>query len=76
MTSWTIKDRIPVVGLGGIATWRDAVEFIMAGAAAVEVGTATFADPLAMCKIVDGLRAFMKQKGYTSLDDFRGSAQI
>lgn len=69
------NERIPVVGLGGIATWRDAVEFIMAGAAAIEVGTATFANPLAMKQIVDGLRSFMKQKGYKSLNDFRGSAQ-
>jgi dihydroorotate dehydrogenase (NAD+) catalytic subunit len=68
-------DRIPVVGLGGIASWQDAVEFIMAGASAVQVGTATFANPLAMVQIVDGIAAFMRERGFTSLSDFRGSAQ-
>ncbi len=67
--------RIPVVGLGGIATWQDAVEFIMAGAAAVQVGTATFANPLAMTQIVDGLVQFMQSRGFTRLEDFRASAQ-
>ena len=51
------------------------VEAIMAGAAAVEVGTATFANPLAMVQIIDGLSAFMKRKGYKSLSDFRGIIQ-
>ncbi len=68
------NERIPVVGLGGVSCWQDAVEFIMAGAAAVEVGTATFGNPLAMTEIVEGLSEFMKRKGYKSLDDFRGCA--
>ena len=67
--------RIPVIGIGGIATWRDAVEFIMAGAAAVQVGTATFANPLAMKEIIEGIEAFMRRKGYSSVKDFRGIAQ-
>ena len=67
--------RIPVIGIGGIATWRDAVEFIMAGAAAVQVGTATFANPLAMKEIIEGIEAFMRCKGYSSVKDFRGIAQ-
>ena len=66
---------MPVVAIGGIATWQDAVEFIMAGASAVQVGTATFANPNAMIEIIDGLSAFMKRKGYTKLDDFRGIIQ-
>lgn len=69
------EERIPVIGIGGIATWRDAVEFIMAGAAAVQVGTATFANPFAMKEIVEGLEAFMKRKGYKSVKDFCGIAQ-
>ena len=68
------NERIPVVGLGGISCWQDAVEFIMAGASAVEVGTATFGNPLAMPEIVKGLRDFMAKKGYKTLDDFRGCA--
>ena len=70
------SQRIPVVGLGGISCWQDAVEFIMAGASAIQVGTATFANPCCMTEIIDGLAAFMKERGYQRLDDFRGLAQI
>lgn len=67
-------EQIPVIGLGGISTWQDTVEFIMAGASAIEVGTATFADPTCMNRIVDGLRAFMKRKGYKAIEEMRGLA--
>ena len=70
------SQRIPVVGLGGISCWQDAVEFIMAGAHAIQVGTATFANPRCMTQIIDGLAAFMKERGYQKLDDFRGLAQV
>ena len=70
------SQRIPVVGLGGISCWQDAVEFIMAGASAIQVGTATFANPRCMTEIIDGLAAFMKERGYQKLDDFRGLAQL
>ncbi len=69
------SERIPVVGLGGISCWQDAVEFIMAGAAAIQVGTATFANPRCMTEIIDGLAGFMQERGYRRLDDFRGIAQ-
>lgn len=69
------EKRVPVVAIGGIATWQDAVEFIMAGASAVQVGTATFANPKAMIEIIDGLSAFMKRKGYKSINDFKGIIQ-
>ena len=68
------EKQVPVVGLGGITTWKDAVEFIMAGAAAVQVGTATFINPKAMEEIVDGMKAFMKRKGYKSIEEMRGIA--
>lgn len=68
------EEQIPVVGLGGIEKWQDAVEFIMAGAAAVEVGTATFSHPGAMTEIIKGIRSFMERKGYRTLEDFRGCA--
>ena len=68
------NEQIPVIGLGGISTWQDAVEFIMAGASAIEVGTATFADPACMNSIVDGLRAFMERKGYRTIEEMRGIA--
>ncbi len=66
--------QIPVVGLGGISCWQDVVEFIMAGAQAVEVGTATFGNPYAMRDMIAGLALFMIRKGYRSLGDFRGCA--
>ncbi len=69
------EKRVPVVAIGGIATWKDAVEFIMAGASAVQVGTATFANPKAMIEIIDGLTSFMKRKGYKSINDFKGIIQ-
>ncbi len=50
--------HIPVVGMGGIATWQDALEFIMAGATAIQVGTATFVKPTAMLDIIDGLEHY------------------
>ena len=69
------SERIPVVGLGGISSWQDAVEFIMAGAQAIQVGTATFANPLAMIQIVEGIRSYMKAKGFKNISEFRGIAQ-
>ena len=67
--------RVPVIAIGGIATWQDAVEFIMAGADAIQVGTATFANPVAMIEIIDGLATFMKRKGYEKIADFKGIIQ-
>ena len=67
--------RVPVIAIGGIATWQDAVEFIMAGADAIQVGTATFANPVAMIEIIEGLSAFMKRKGYEKIADFKGIIQ-
>ena len=63
--------QIPVIGMGGIATWEDAVEFLMAGASAVSVGTAHFRDPQASLKIVDGIRQYMDDFGFTSVDQIR-----
>jgi len=68
------KPFVPIVGLGGIASWRDAVEFVMAGATAGQVGTSTFANPKAMEKIVDGIAAFMDRKGYRRVSDMRAIA--
>lgn len=68
------EERVPVIGIGGISCWQDAVEFIMAGASAVQVGTATFSNPKCMEEIVDGIKSFMLRKNYKCLDDFRGCA--
>ena len=67
--------RVPVIAIGGIAGWEDAVEFIMAGAAAVQVGTNTFTNPNTMIEVIDGLAAFMKRKGYHKIEEMRGLIQ-
>lgn len=66
--------RVPVIGVGGIATAEDAVEFMMAGAAAVQVGTATFVSPTAMPALLDGLLAFCARKGIRRVSDLTGIA--
>ena len=66
--------KVPVIGLGGITTWQDAVEFIMAGASAIQVGTATFSNPNAMLQIISGLENYMKTHGYSSIEELRGVA--
>ena len=68
------EKQVPVIAIGGIAEWQDAVEFIMAGATAVQVGTNTFANPNTMVEIVDGLKSFMARKGFKTIEDFRGCA--
>lgn len=70
-----VEKRVPVIAIGGVATWEDAVEFIMAGASAVQVGTNTFANPNTMIEVIDGLSAFMKRKGYRNIEEMRGIIQ-
>ncbi|MDR1732659.1 MAG: dihydroorotate dehydrogenase [Synergistaceae bacterium] len=64
---------IPVMGIGGISTWQDAVEFIMAGATAVQIGTATFIKPDVALDVIEGTAAFMKEERIESLEEIRGS---
>ena len=68
-------ENIPVVGRGGIATGRDALEFIMAGATAVQVGAANFANPRAMETIAEEMAAWMDKNGVKTLDEIRGCAR-
>lgn len=70
------EKRVPVIGIGGIEKWQDAVEFIMAGASAVQIGSAVFANPNVARDVCDGLKSFMKRKGYNNIEDFRGIAQV
>jgi dihydroorotate dehydrogenase (NAD+) catalytic subunit len=60
---------VPVIGMGGIATTEDALEFLMAGASAIQVGTATFARPTAMTEIIEGIEKFMSENGVTAISD-------
>ena len=60
---------IPVIGVGGIARAEDALEFLVAGCAAVQVGTATFVNPQAIAEVHDGIAAFLEHRGFKSLTD-------
>ena len=64
---------IPVIGMGGITRAEDALEFIIAGAAAVQVGTANFTDTLAMPKIIEGLNEWMAAHGVKNIEEIRGT---
>lgn len=64
--------RIPVVGIGGITCWQDAVEFFLVGAHAVQIGTANFINPRAAIEITEGLRGYLAARGLSQLSDLRG----
>jgi dihydroorotate dehydrogenase (NAD+) catalytic subunit len=64
---------VPVIGLGGIMNATDAIEFILAGASAVQVGTANFIDPMISVKIVDGIRAYMERHKIKAVTDLVGA---
>lgn len=66
--------RIPVIGVGGIASAEDAVEFLMAGASAVQVGTASFISPNAMPQVLEGLESFCARRGFARVSDLTGLA--
>jgi len=65
---------IPIIGAGGVTSAEDALEFLMAGASAVQVGTATFADPLAPLRVIEGLAAYVRANGLSSIRDVIGIA--
>lgn len=67
--------KIPVIGLGGIMTAEDAIEFLMAGATAIEVGTANFIDPCASVKIAEGINRWLDEQGVADVHDIIGAAQ-
>ena len=67
---------IPVVGMGGITCAEDAIEFLMAGATVVQVGTANFTDPYAMPKIIDGLNAWCDRHGVQNVSELTGTLQL
>jgi len=66
---------VPVIGCGGIATASDAIEFIMAGATAVQVGTATFIRPRAALNILEGIEQYMQEEGIEDIAEIRGAAR-
>ncbi len=74
---WQVASAVsvPIIGCGGIMTGTDAVEFLMAGATAVQVGTATFRNPLAPIEVIDGLACFMRERRIARVGDLIGTAR-
>jgi dihydroorotate dehydrogenase (NAD+) catalytic subunit len=68
--------NIPVVGLGGIMNWKDAVEFLLAGATAIQIGTANFIDPAITVKVAEGINDYLDRHGYSSVRDIIGALEI
>lgn len=66
--------NVPIVGSGGVTSAHDALEFIMAGASAVQIGTANFVDPRTPIRVLEGVEAFAEEEGATSLAEFIGAA--
>ena len=67
--------KIPVIGLGGIMNWKDAVEFLLAGASAVQIGTANFIDPAVTVKVAKGIDDYLDRHGYKSVKDIIGALE-
>ena len=70
-TARTVK--IPVIGIGGISSWQDAVEFMLAGATAVQIGTCNFIDPTISVKVLDGINNYCDRHGFKSIDELTGA---
>lgn len=67
--------RIPVIGIGGICSASDAIEFMLAGASAIEIGTANFIDPSVSVKVIDGISAYLDRHGYSSVKQIIGALE-
>ncbi len=68
--------RIPIIGMGGVTTWEDAIEFILAGATAVGVGTALFRDPWVVLEIIQGMERYLEERGIRHLGELRGKVKL
>jgi len=68
--------RVPVIGIGGIGTAEDAVEFLLAGATAVQVGTANFYNPSAVCEILTGIQKYLLEQGEQSVQSIIGTLRL
>jgi len=75
---WQVSQnvKIPVVGLGGIMSATDAIEFFLAGASAVQIGTANFIDPSISVKIVHGINQYLEENGFSSICDIVGKLEV
>jgi dihydroorotate dehydrogenase (NAD+) catalytic subunit len=68
--------RIPIIGMGGVMTWEDVIEFILAGATAVGVGTVLLRDPWVVFDLIDGIRKYLTERGIGGLDEIRGKVVL
>lgn len=68
--------QIPIIGLGGISSWKDAVEFMLAGASAIQIGTYNFVDPTISIKVIDGLNEYCDRHGFKSVTELTGALNI
>lgn len=68
--------KIPIIGMGGIASWQDAIEFILAGSSAIQIGTYNFIDPTISEKIVDGIQGYLDQHNISHIKDLIGALDI
>ena len=64
--------KIPVIGIGGISNWKDAIEFILAGATAIQIGTANFIDPTVSIKVIEGINDYLNRHGFKSVKEIIG----
>lgn len=69
------KIKIPIIGLGGISTWQDAVEMFLAGASALQIGTAIFTDPYVAGKIIGGINEYLDKNGISSVSELTGGVR-
>lgn len=68
--------KIPIIGMGGISCWQDAIEFILAGASAIQIGTYNFIDPNITVKVVDGIKNYLEKNNIQSISELTGSLII
>ncbi|HOO25813.1 MAG TPA: dihydroorotate dehydrogenase [Clostridiales bacterium] len=74
---WEVASRVsvPVIGMGGISTWKDAVQMFLAGASAIQIGTANFIDAFAPLKILEGLEEYLDKKGHKDIGEIIGKVE-
>lgn len=68
--------KIPIIGLGGISNWKDAVEFMLAGATAIQIGTYNFIDPAVSVKVIDGINEYCDRHGFKSASELTGALEM
>lgn len=68
--------KIPIIGMGGISCWQDAIEFILAGSSAIQIGTHNFVDPTISLKVIDGIAEYLDKNSINSISELVGALQV